>query len=92
MNLLMYSSMAEAQYVNTGNQPEQSADHNADKNSFEHYGLGIDYYTHYTSPIRRYADIVVHRQLLQCIEMEHQQTTVQVLPFSKENLGMWLES
>ncbi len=28
---------------------------------FEHFGLGLSYYTHYTSPIRRYADIIVHR-------------------------------
>lgn len=33
------------------------------ENNTYHYGLGEDYYTHFTSPIRRYADICVHRLL-----------------------------
>lgn len=37
---------------------------------FRHYGLATDIYTHFTSPIRRYADIVAHRQLAASIGYE----------------------
>lgn len=33
-----------------------------------HYGLGFENYTHFTSPIRRYADVLVHRILDQNLE------------------------
>ncbi|KAI7900875.1 uncharacterized protein BX663DRAFT_515563 [Cokeromyces recurvatus] len=53
--------MMQAQYFCSGTEAESD---------FKHYGLASPIYTHFTSPIRRYADIVVHRLLQACIDSD----------------------
>lgn len=48
LSTLMLRAMAKAVYTT---------------NNIGHYGLGFDFYTHFTSPIRRYPDMMVHRLL-----------------------------
>jgi ribonuclease R len=37
-------------------------------NNFGHFGLNLRRYAHFTSPIRRYADLIVHRALIRALD------------------------
>ena len=54
LRILATRSMQLAKYFCTGNMKREE---------WRHYALNVETYTHFTSPIRRYPDVVVHRQL-----------------------------
>ncbi|PVV03279.1 hypothetical protein BB560_002246 [Smittium megazygosporum] len=54
VRILTTRCMMQAVYFSSGTLPESE---------YRHYGLATPIYTHFTSPIRRYADVIVHRLL-----------------------------
>lgn len=48
------------------------------ENNLGHFGLGLEKYTHFTSPIRRYADVIVHRLIKNFLGVEAMKETEKV--------------
>lgn len=67
VRILATRCMTSAEYFCSGSHAEAE---------FRHYGLASEIYTHFTSPIRRYADLLVHRQLAYAIQYQGQGSEV----------------
>lgn len=63
VSYLLLRAMKNAEYICTGALPPQDT-------SYSHFALNVPFYTHFTSPIRRYADVIVHRQLALALGIE----------------------
>jgi len=48
---------------------QMQAHYNSD--NIGHFGLNLSRYAHFTSPIRRYADLIVHRALIRALDLGH---------------------
>ncbi len=57
-----------------------------------HYGLGLEHYTHFTSPIRRYIDLVVHRLLFEKVDGKENFDQIALLCSEKERLSSRAEN
>jgi len=63
--MIMRAGMKQAEYFLYGVVEEEEEEHCP-----HHFALNFDYYTHFTSPIRRYPDVMVHRVLCALLDRQ----------------------
>ena len=57
-----------------------------EKENKGHFGLASKYYCHFTSPIRRYPDLFIHRIISLCLENNYQLTDKQIAKYDEQAL------
>ncbi|KAL6935250.1 hypothetical protein ACO0R3_001224 [Hanseniaspora guilliermondii] len=68
VELMFYKTMNRAKYCVAGK---------TDEDVMEHFLLNYSLYTHFTSPFKRYADHVVHRQLKTCFKLDKRELSIE---------------
>ncbi|KAK6456952.1 exoribonuclease complex, subunit Rrp44/Dis3 [Scheffersomyces xylosifermentans] len=67
---LLYKCMSRGRYYVAGKQ---------DPDSYAHYYYNLPLYTHFTAPLRRYADLIVHRQLKSVLNKSDEEGDLEAL-------------
>ena len=66
-----FNKLVRSLLTRTMNQAKYFSSSEFSYEDFYHYGLAMEIYTHFTSPIRRYSDILVHRLLSAALENDY---------------------